>query len=149
MVGGGLRIKLRYARLAKGSVSSGSCCWRTRALRTDICVYEDDHCVDVVTPLDAEAALLRLPFLKDVLNVASLQPEGRVSNTASCAEMSTYSGEKFARCRMRVTAAEIGGCEEEGAARRVPLGREMDMVLRDRSVCGGGRGRARTEVVSV
>lgn len=29
---------------------------------------------------------------------------------------------------MRVTAAEMGGCEDEGAARRVPLGSEMDMV---------------------
>jgi hypothetical protein len=29
---------------------------------------------------------------------------------------------------MRVTAAETGGWEDEGAARMVPLGREMDIV---------------------
>lgn len=40
----------------------------------------------------------------------------------------TYSGEKLARCKIRVTAAETWGCDEEGAARMVPLGREMDMM---------------------
>lgn len=28
-----------------------------------------------------------------------------------------------------MTAAEMGSCEDEGAARRVPLGSEMDMIL--------------------
>lgn len=31
---------------------------------------------------------------------------------------------------MRVTAADTCGCDEDGAARIVPLGREMDMAAR-------------------
>lgn len=41
----------------------------------------------------------------------------------------TYSGEKFARWRMRATAADTWGCEDEGAASIVPLGSEMDMMM--------------------
>lgn len=43
---------------------------------------------------------------------------------------------------MRVTAAEMGGCKDEGAARRVPLGSEIDMVLGSQNanvVVGRGR----------
>lgn len=39
---------------------------------------------------------------------------------------------------MRVTAAETWGWDEEGAARMVPLGREMDMIellMLDGCVC--------------
>ena len=39
-----------------------------------------------------------------------------------------YSAEKFARWRILVTAAESWRWEDEEAARRVPLGREMDMA---------------------
>lgn len=48
------------------------------------------------------------------------------------------SAEKFARWRILVTAAESWRWEEEEAARRVPLGREMDMA----DVDFGWRGKA-------
>lgn len=43
-------------------------------LPTNVGIGKDDHGVDIVQPLDPEAALFRLPFLEDCLNVASLDP---------------------------------------------------------------------------
>lgn len=71
------------------------------------CVGEDYERIDVVEPLDAEAALFVLPFLEHDLDISGFEPmirchlgsnEGRTEGT--------YSFEKFARWRMRVTAAE-------------------------------------------
>lgn len=44
-------------------------------------------------------------------------------------DRATYSAEKLARCKIRVTAADTG--VEEGVERMVPLGKEIDMM------CGG------------
>lgn len=105
--------------------------------RTNVGVGENNQGVRVIEPFYSVAALVVIPFFEHELEVAGLESACKVS---VCPREwgNAYSAEKFARWRILVTAAESWRWEEEEAARRVPLGREMDMADVD-FLGGGGR----------
>lgn len=97
----------------------------------------------VIEPFYSVAALVVIPFFEHELEVAGLESACKVS-VCPRERGNAYSAEKFARWRILVTAAESWRWEEEEAARRVPLGREMDMA--DVDFLGGEGGRVECNV---